>query len=153
MARTYTIRGKVPSSITHTKIQLSSYDPKVQYQIVDFRIMPAGQTPCDLNAILTINENDAVDPTKRDFAIQNAIGWVRYTAWSNGTALPGAESVQQSYFESFDDRLFNYDIWLHTEDALDNEEINYLIKIYKQDTSAVAGSISSLSQFLAQGAN
>jgi hypothetical protein len=153
MARTYTIRGKAPAAQTHTKIQLSSYDPKMQYKIVEFRIAPAGN-PTQFNGygILTVNAQDGLDPKDWNFAAQNQIAWAHNTV--RQPVPPGIGESISMYEQNFSDydRWFNYDIWLHTEDQTGNEEVNYYIKIYKQDTSAAAGAISSLSQYLAQGA-
>jgi len=155
MARTYTIRGQHPAAETHSKIQLSSYDPKVMYRVVTFKIMPAGAlTKFDGYGTLTINKNDSLDPTDHDFADNSQIAWAHSTAWQNGTALPGAESVMLSYDDLKDeDRWFNYDLWIHTKAHLGSNAINWYIEIYKQDVSAVSGSIASLIQQMADQAS
>jgi len=147
-SRTYTIRGKHPSGASHTKLQLASYDPTVQYQIIEFKIMPAGGRQCDLNGILTLNRQDSIDPTTPNFERQTELAWARYTVHQG--VPPGiGESFDLSHSEIVDDRWFNYNIWIHTEDALAAEEINYFVRILKIDTSETAGAISSLRQYSA----
>jgi len=142
--RIYTIRGRNPSGTTHSKVQLSSFDPTDQYLIIDFKIMPADTaTTTDCYGIVSMGKNDNIDPSDPDL---NEIAWAHHTLWQNGTALPGAESVTISNFECNDDKIFAYDIWLHTEDKLNNSEVNWFLKIKKYKTSPVAGSIASLRQ-------
>jgi len=145
--RIYTIRGKNPAGLTHTKIQLSSFDPTMQYVIEEFRIMPADTaTVTDCYGSISMGANDNIDPTDPDFSNQNEIAWAHHSLWQNGTALPGSESVISSNFECNDEKIFAYDIWLHSEDKMDNSEVNYFLKIRKYNTDAVTGSISSLRQ-------
>lgn len=145
--RIYTIRGKNPSGITHHKIQLSAFDPTQQYVIVEFKIMPAQTSAVtDCYGSVSMGENDNIDPTDPDFTNQNEIAWAHHSLWQNGTALPGSESVVQTNFEVNDEKIFAYDIWMHTEDVMDNSEINYFLKIKRYKTDAVSGSISSLRQ-------
>ena len=154
MPRTFIIRGKAPAAETHTKIQLSSYDPTVQYQIVDFRVSPAGN-PAQSNCygVLTLNKDDGKDPKDWNWSRQREIAWAHSSVTQS--VPPGiGESIQlyEQYYADLD-KWFNYDIFCHTEDATGNEEVNYMIKIYKRETSAAAGSISSLSQYLVGSAS
>ena len=145
--RIYTIRGKAPATLTHRKIQLSSFDPTKQYLIVEFKIMPAETaTVTDCYGSISMGQNENIDPSDPDFSNQNEIAWAHHSLWQNGTALPGSESVIGSNYEVNDEKIFAYDIWLHTKDAMDNSEINYFLKIKKYNTDAVSGSISSLRQ-------
>jgi len=149
--RIYTIRGKNPSAITHKKIQLSSFDPTDQYLIVEFKIMPAadltlGSVVTDCYGTVSMGKNDNIDPSEPDFSNQNEIAWAHHTLWHNGTALPGSESVMQSNFEVNDDKIFAYDIWMHTVDVMDNCDINWVLKIVRYKVSEVTGSIASLRQ-------
>jgi hypothetical protein len=150
MARTYTIRGQNPKGLTHSKIQLSTYDPKMMYRIVNFKIMPAGNAK-QFNGygVLTINKNDALDPTDPDFADNSQIAWAHSAV--RMSVPPGVgESITMSYDDARDrDRWFNYDLWLHTQDEAGNEAINWYIEIYKEDVNAVSGSITSLVQQMA----
>lgn len=145
--RVYTIRGISPATLTHTKLQLSTYDPKMMYQIIEFKIMPADNVVTDCYGTISMGKNDNIDPSEPNFSNQNEIAWAHHALWQNGTALPGSESFVISNHEVNDEKLFNYDIWMHTEDALDNSPINYFIKILRYSTSAVEGSIGSLRQF------
>jgi hypothetical protein len=146
--RVYTIRGKVPKALTHTKLQLSSYDPKSMYVIEEFKVMPAGSpTKADCYGTISMGKNDNIDPSDPDFSNQNEIAWAHTGIWQTGTALPASEGVVISTQEINDEKLFNYDIWLHTEDNVGAEEINYFIKIRRYKTGAVEGSIGSLRQY------
>ena len=146
--RLYTIRGKSPAALTHEIIQLSSYDPRMQYQIVEFKVMPAETaTVTDCYGTISMGANSNIDPTKPNFANQNEIAWSHQAYWQNGTALPGSESIVVSDFSLTDEKLFAYDIHLHTKDAMDNSEINWFILIKKYYVSADTGSIASLRQF------
>jgi len=144
--RIYTIRGISPATETHTKIQLSSFNPKDQYLIVEFKIMPADSVATDCYGIVSMGKNDNIDPSEPNFSNQNQIAWAHHALWHTGTALPGSESVVQSNFECNDEKIFAYDIWMHTVDVMDNSDVNWFLKIRKYDTSAVAGSIASLRQ-------
>jgi len=144
--RIYTIRGKAPAALTHQRIQLSSYDPKQMYQIVEFKVMPAG-TPqnSDCYGTVSMGKNDNIDPTDPDFSNQNEIAWSHHAV--RQPVPPGlAESVIISNYEVNDEKLFNYDIWMHTRDALNNEEVNFFLKILRYSVGAVEGSIGSLRQ-------
>lgn len=149
--RIYTIRGKNPAGITHSKIQLSSFDPTQQYVIVEFKIMPAtdltlGSVATDCYGTVSMGKNNNIDPTEPDFTNQNEIAWAHHALWQNGTALPGSESIVSSNFECNDEKIFAYDIWMHTKDVMDNCDINYFLKIKRYNTTDVAGSIASLRQ-------
>jgi hypothetical protein len=146
--RLFTIRGKQPAATTHKKIQLSSYDPTHQYLIVEFKVSPAGSPlNADVYGTLTMGENDTIDPSDPDFGDQNQIAWSHMAV--RQPVPPGvAESVIMSRDDIIDDKLFAYDLWLHTEDALNVEEVNYMIKIIRYKTDATSGSISSLRQYL-----
>lgn len=152
MARTYVIRGQAPKEQTHTLIQLSSYDPSIQYQILDFRVAPAGNpTQTNCYGVLTLNEDDAKDPKDWNWGIGREIAWAHTSVKQAEIPFPG-ESVQmyeQHYADV--DKWFNYNIWCHTQDASNAEAVNYMIKIYKRETSETAGSISSLAQYLVGG--
>ena len=145
--RIYTIRGKRPKAVSHHKLQLSSYDPKHMYVIEEFKIMPAGTpTNSDCYGTISMGKNDNIDPSDPDFSNQNEIAWAHHSV--RQPVPPGlGESVTISNYEVNDEKLFNYDIWLHTEDALAAEEVNYFIKIRRYDLSATAGSIGSLRQY------
>ena len=145
--RVYTIRGKQPAALTHTKLQLSSYDPTAMYVIEEFKVMPAGDvTNSDCYGTISMGKNDNINPSDPDFSNQNEIAWSHHAV--RQPVPPGiAESVTISHFEVNDEKLFNYDIWLHTEDLLGREEVNYFLKIRRYSTSAVTGSIGSLRQF------
>jgi len=149
MPRTFIIRGKAPAAQTHTRIQLSTHDPTVQYQIVDFRIAPAGN-PAQFNGygVLTLNKDDNKDPRDWNWSAHREIAWAHSSV--RQPVPPGVGESVTMYEQHYADleKWFNYDIFCHTQDALGNEEVNYMIKIYKRDTSAAAGSISSLSQYL-----
>ena len=152
MPRTFIIRGKAPATETHTRIQLSSYDPTVQFQVVDFRIAPAGN-PSNTNqyGVLTLNRDDNKDPTDWNWSAQREIAWAHTTVESPNPPDVG-QSIKLYEYNSADvDKWFNYDIWCHTIDRLGVNEVNYMIKIYKKKTSAEAGSISSLAQYLVGG--
>jgi len=145
--RIYTIRGKNPSTKTHTKVQLSAFDPTQQYVIVEFKIMPADTAATtDCYGSISMGKNDNIDPSDPDFTNQNEIAWAHHTLWQNGTALPGSESVTISNYEVNDTKLFAYDIWLHTEDKLNNSEVNWFLRIRRYKTTPVSGAIASLRQ-------
>jgi hypothetical protein len=145
--RIYTIRGQNPAGVTHRKIQLSSYDPKAEYQIIEFKLMPAGTAVnADLHGIITMGKNSNIDPSDPDFADQNQIAWSHHTVKT--PVPPGAgESSLISNYEVNDDKIFAYDVWLHTEEAKGAHAVNYFIKIKRYYVSDVAGSIASLRQF------
>jgi len=145
--RVYTLRGKQPAGITHTKLQLSSYDPTHMYVIEEFKVMPAGSpTNSDCYGSVSMGKNDNINPSDPDFTNQNEIAWSHHAV--RQPVPPGvAESVTISNYEINDEKLFNYDIWIHTKDLLGAEEVNYFLKIRRYDMSAVAGSIGSLRQF------
>jgi hypothetical protein len=157
-SRTYTIRGKHATGASHTKLQLASYDPTVQYQIVEFKIMPAsvgapssGPDVCDCNGILTLNRQDSIDPLEPNFERQTELAWARYSVSdSNNPPSPGVDNNVGLYnSEIVDDRWFNNSIWCHTQDRLGNVEVNYFVRILKIKTTEVAGSISSMRQYTA----
>ena len=145
--RIYTIRGQNPKELTHKRVQLSDWDPKAQYEIVEFKIMPAGTpTNCDQYGVLTMGADNNLDPTDPDFSNQNQIAWAHHAIHQPG--IPGiGESSTISNYEVNDGKLFAYDLHLHTKDALSNEAVNWFIKIRKYSVSNVAGSIASLRQF------
>lgn len=148
--RTYTIRGQNPATATHRKIQLSSYDPEAQYQIVEFNLWPAAKagitaTNADLWGIITMGKNDTLDPTDADFTSQNEIAWAHHCMSTDSTIPPTGPVISNS--EINDDKLFAYDIWLHTEDSLGNSPVNYMLKIIRYDVSSVPASIASLRQY------
>jgi len=143
--RAYTIRGKSPSAITHKKIQLSSFDPTDQYLIVEFKIMPARNAATDAYGTVSMGKNNNIDPTTPNFQNQNEIAWSHHTIWQN--VPPGiGESFLISNHEVNDDKIFAYDLWMHTVDALGNSDINWMLKIVRYKVSEVTGSIASLRQ-------
>ena len=150
--RIYTIRGKRGPGISHHQLQLSSYDPHRMYQIIEFKIMPAGNpTQADCYGIISMGKNDNIDPSDPDFSNQNEIAWSHHAVTQ--PVPPGiVESVSFYNYEINDEKLFNYNIWIHTKDALHNppahtgEDINYFLKIKRYDVGAVQGSIGSLRQ-------
>jgi len=145
--RIYTIRGKQPAATTHLRIQLSSYDPKKMYRILEFKIMPAG-TPVnsDCYGVITMGRNDSLIPSDPDFSDQNEIAWAHHSVMQR--VPPGVgEGIQISNYEVNDEKIFNYDVHLHTQDVRGNEEVNYFLKILRYDVSAVTGSIGSLRQY------
>jgi len=144
--RIYTIRGRNKAGLTHSKIQLSSFDPTAQYLILDFKIMPSDNVVADCYGTVSMGKNDNINPSEPNFTNQNEIAWAHHSLWQNGTALPGSESFVISNHEVNDEKIFAYDIWMHTLDALDNSQVNYFLKIKKYTTSDVAGSIASLRQ-------
>jgi hypothetical protein len=146
--RIYTIRGQSPAAtLTHEKLQLSSFDPKMSYQIVEFKIMPAGSpTNTDCYGTISMGKNDNIDPSNPNFTNQNEIAWAHHTVQQ--PVPPGiAESVTTSYWDLVDEKLFSYDIWIHTIDTLGAENINWYIKIRKYSVSANTGSVTSLRQY------
>ena len=146
--RIFTIRGKQPAALAHKKIQLSSADPRAQYSIIEFKIMPAG-TPLnsDQYGIITMGQNNNIDPSDPDMGDQNKIAWAHHSV--NQPVPPGiAESVKIYNYEVLDEKLFAYDVWLHTEDVLNAEEVNYMIKFKRYSTNVEAASISSIRQYL-----
>ena len=147
MERLYTIRGRNGPSLTHHKIQLASFDPTKQFAIVKFAIMPGG-TPqqSDCSGMITMGQDDTINPSDPDFGNQNQIAWAHHTV--RQPSPPGiGESVALYNYELIDIKLFAYDIWLHTVDTLGNESVNWYLEIKKYSTSDVAGSITSLRQF------
>ena len=145
--RVYTIRGKNPAATTHTRLQLSSYDPKVMYEILEFKVMPAGTpTNSDCYGTITLGQDDTIDPSDPDFGNQNEIAW-SHTAVRQPVPPGVAESVTISSEEVNDSKLFNYDVHLHTRDALNAKEVNYFLTIRKYTVSDVTGSIGSLRQY------
>ena len=143
--RIYTIRGKQPAATTHTKIQLSSHDPKAMYVIEEFKIMPAGN-PGNSNVygIISMGRNDNIDPSDPDFSNQNEIAWAHHSVRGLGGL---GESIQFFNYEVNDEKLFNYDVWLHTQDRVGNSEVNYFLKIRKYSVDSATGSIGSLRQY------
>jgi hypothetical protein len=146
--RLFTIRGKQPAALTHAKIQLSSYDPTHQYLIVEFKVRPAGTAlSTDVYGTLSMGENDNIDPSDPDFGDQNQIAWAHSSVQQSVPPAIG-ESIKFYNDSVIDDKLFAYDLWLHTEDVLITNEVNYMIKIIRYKTDATSGSISSLRQYL-----
>jgi len=145
--RIYTIRGKNPSALTHTKVQLAAMDPKSQYQIVEFKVCPAGTpTNTDCYGSVSMGKNDNIDPSDPDFSNQNEIAWSHQAV--RQPVPPGiAESVIISDWGLLDEKLFAYDVWVHTKDAIGAEEVNWYIKIRKYSVNEVTGSIASLRQY------
>jgi len=142
----YTIRGKNSPSKQHKRIQLSRFLPTDQYVIVEFKIMPQGERITDAYGTISMGKNDSIDPAAPDFSNQNEIAWAHQLQWQNGTALPGSESFVLSNYEVNDDKIFAYDIWIHTVDVLDNSDINWMLKVRRYHVSEVTGSIASLRQ-------
>jgi len=145
--RIYTIRGKNPAATTHTRIQLSSYDPKRMYRILEFKIMPAGNpVNSDCYGVITMGKDDSLVPSDPDFGDQSQIAWSHHSVMQR--VPPGVgEGIQISNYEVNDEKIFNYDVHLHTRDILGNEEVNYFLKIMRYDVSAITGSIGSLRQY------
>jgi len=145
--RIYTIRGQNGSATQHRKIQLSSYDANAQYQIVEFKIMPSGTpTNSDQYGIITMGKNDNVDPSSPDFSDQNQIAWAHHTV--RQPVPPGiAESVVISNYEVNDEKMFAYDLWLHTEDVMGGKDVNWFLKIMRYSVGDVPASIASLRQY------
>ena len=127
--RIYTIRGQNSSSVAHRLIQLSSYDPTATYMIVDFKIMPAGTpTNCDQYGILTMGKDNNIDPSDPDFSDQNQIAWAHHSIRQPVPPGVGESSVISNY-EVNDEKLFAYDLWLHTEDTKAAAAVNWFLKI------------------------
>ena len=146
--RIYTIRGQNPATATHKKIQLSSYDPTAQYQIIEFKLMPAGTaTNTNQYGILTMGKNDTIVPSDPDFADQNQIAWAHNSIRTSEPPAIGESQSNMSNYEINDEKIFAYDLWLHTQDRLAANAVNYFIKIMRYSVSEVAGSIASLRQF------
>ena len=145
--RVYTIRGKNPKALTHRKIQLSSYDPTAMYRIEEFKVMPAGNpTNSDCYGTVSMGKNNNIDPSDPDFSNQNEIAWSHHAVQQ--PVPPGiGESVTISNYEVNDEKLFNYDVWVHTKDLANAEEVNYFLKIRRYSTDDVTGSIGSLRQY------
>jgi len=146
-SRIYTIRGKNPAALTHRKIQLSSFDPREQYEIVEFKIMPAG-TPgqADCYGTISMGKNDNIDPSDPDFSNQNEIAWAHHSI-TQPTSPPAPGMAVMIYnYEVNDSKIFAYDIWLHTEEVASVEEVNWFLKIKRYKTTEVSGSIASLRQ-------
>ena len=148
--RVYTIRGKVEPRLTHQVIQLSSYDPKAMYVIEEFKLMPAGTdiaavANTDAYGTISMGKNDNIDPSQPDFSNQNEIAWAHHAVSTESTIPPVAGVI--SNYEVNDEKLFNYDVWLHTVDTLNTNYINYFMKIRRYKTGAVEGSIGSLRQY------
>ena len=145
--RVYTIRGQNPAAVTHKRIQLSDYDPTAQYEIIEFKIMPAGTpTNADVYGVLTMGADNALDPSDPDFSNQNQIAWAHHSIRQPVPPGLGESSVISNY-EVNDGKLFAYDLHLHTEDTKAAKAVNWFIKIRKYSVSEVAGSIASLRQF------
>ena len=145
-SRTYTIRGQNPAAETHKKVQLSRFDPTEQYEIIEFKIMPAGTpTNSDCYGTISMGKNDNIDPTDPDFTNQNEIAWSHHSVMQR--VPPGVgEGIQISNYEVNDSKIFAYDIWMHTKDQLGNEAVNWFLKIKRYYTTDVSGSIASLRQ-------
>ena len=145
--RIYTIRGQNPSSTSHRLVQLSSYDPEAQYLIMEFKIMPAGTAVnSDQYGILTMGKNDTIDPSDPDFSDQNQIAWAHHTV--EQPSPPGlGQSVTISNYEVNDEKLFAYDLWLHTEDVTGGNAVNWFLKIKRYRVGEVPASIASLRQY------
>lgn len=145
--RVYTIRGQNPTGTAHRKIQLSSYDPESQYMIMEFKIMPAGSaTNCDQYGILSMGKDDNIDPSDPDFGDQNQIAWAHHTVEQSVPPGVGQSSTISNY-EVNDEKLFAYDLWLHTEDTKGANAVNWFVKIMRYDVGAVPASIASLRQY------
>jgi len=152
MPRTFTLRGQSPAAATHEKLLVSQYDPTVQFQVVEFKIMPADASATegnDCSGIITINENSTLDPSDPDFSDQGQIAWAKYARYlSEGAPAPGVDkSPVISQYNIVDSKWFNYDLWVHTEDAMLNSAVNWFIRILKVETTEIAGSISSMRQY------
>jgi len=153
--RTFTLRGQSPAANTHTRLQVSLNDPTIQFQVIQFSIMPAQASTTegsDCSGIITINENNTLDPSDADFGDQGQIAWAKYTRYlSEGAPAPGVDkSPVISEVNLVDSKWFNYNLWIHTEDAMANSAVNWFIRILKVETTDVAGSISSLRQYAIQ---
>ena len=147
--RLYSIRGKAKGSLTsqQTKIQLSTYSPSKQYEIVEFKITPAvAGTGCDLFATITKGRKEGTEPDKPNFADQNEIAWTNYSK-----ELQLSNGGVQSTTSTIDYTVVHYDIWLYTVDGtagvLSPMDINYFLLLKTWDTSKEAGAVSSLRQY------
>jgi len=152
VGRIITLRGQSPAALTRTKLQVSTYRPTIQFQILDFRVVaaePSATEGNDISGILTMAENSAIDPSNPDFSDQEQIAWSHYARFLDaGAPAPGVDkSPIITTDKILDDKWFNYDLWVNTEDAMANSAVNWFIKLAKFDTSDVAGSISSLRQY------
>jgi hypothetical protein len=147
--REFTLRGKNTAAQSHNHLQLSSYDPKAQYEIVEFYVSSANtDLASNCTGTLTLGKDNTIDSSVPDFSDDNQFAWSHYVAWQN--VPPGiGEQFIISKNSTKDDILFNYDVWLHTKDNVGVSDVNWFIKIREYRTSAEAGSISSLRQFLA----
>jgi len=155
MPRTFTLRGRSAAAATHTKLQVSMYEPTTQFQVVEFKIMAAENASAegtDCSGILTINENSAIDPSDPNFGDQGQIAWAHHAIhFPEGIPAPGAEkSPILSDYSLVDSKWFNYNLWVHTEDAMLNCAVNWFIRILKVETTEIAGSISSMRQYAIQ---
>jgi hypothetical protein len=142
--RIYTIRGIAPAATTHQKVQLSSFDPKAQYEILEFKIMPSdnpGNSNC--YGIVSMGKNDNIDPSAPDFSNQNEIAWAHHSVETAGG--PG-QSIKFYNYEVNDSKLFAFDIWMHTQDRIGTSRVNWFLRIKKYATDSVSGSIASLRQ-------
>jgi hypothetical protein len=146
--REFTLRGREKAAQSHNLLQLSSYDPTAQYEIVEFYVSSANtDLASNCTGTLTLGKNNSLDSTTPDFNDDNQIAWSNYQAWQN--VPPGiGEQFIISRNSTKDDILFNYDIWVHTKDNVGVSDVNWFIKIREYRTSAEAGSISSLRQYL-----
>jgi len=146
--REFTLRGRETAGQSHNLLQLSSYDPTSQYEIIEFYVSSADTDKAsNCTGTLTLGKNNALDSTTPDFTDDNQIAWSNYQAWQN--VPPGiGEQFIISKNNTQDDVLFNYNIWVHTKDNVGVSDVNWFIKIREYRTSAEAGSISSLRQYL-----
>ena len=109
--------------------------------------MPSGTpTNSDQYGIITMGKNDNVDPSSPDFSDQNQIAWAHHTV--RQPVPPGiAESVVISNYEVNDEKMFAYDLWLHTEDVMGGKDVNWFLKIMRYSVGDVPASIASLRQY------
>ena len=93
-----------------------------------------------------MGKDDSIDPSDPDFSDQNQIAWAHHSIRQPVPPGLGESSVISNY-EVNDEKLFAYDLWLHTEDTKGANAVNWFLKIKRYGVNDVTGSIASLRQY------
>ena len=145
----FTYRGVAPATERHEQLQFSVKSPNRQYAIVDFQVRPQSlELASTCSGILTMSKNDNIDPLVPTYSDNSEIAWAKS---STDISVPPALGEVPSFFSDSvvdQDRLFNYDLWLHTQEVTGNVQINWIITLAEFRTTSKTGAISSLRQFL-----
>jgi len=146
--RVYTIRGQLPTG-SHEKIQLYWRDTNYLYRVIDFKVYSdTPDTPGAVYGMVSKGKDNSLDATSLNLEDEAVIAWSQQTRWANGTALPGAESVQCYRDDFIDmDSTFGYDLYVHTNSFVSGQKINYYLVLERFKVKGNARLVDDVAQY------